>query len=172
MIERATFRPVNGWFSTIAQIKPISVLSPTTLTTQISVFSITWGKAGEEIASWKFFRPAKSPTTPARLILLNASRNTMPIGNTTKISISRMLGRIQRYGSHLWRTNTERMLSPLSYTKKEAGVARPPENTDYLPVIFACSASSSSFTLPPVSACCSTSMTPCFTSFHSALVVG
>ena len=43
---------------------------------------------------------------------------------------------------------------------------------NYLPVILACIASSSSLTFPPVRACCSTEMTPCLTSFHSALVVG
>ena len=51
MMDRAIFRPTNSWFSTSAQMKPVSVESPTTETTQIRVFSITCGKAAEETAS-------------------------------------------------------------------------------------------------------------------------
>ena len=43
----------------------------------------------------------KPPTMPALEISLKASLKTMPIGKTTKIVISRMLGSSQTYGSHL-----------------------------------------------------------------------
>ena len=95
-MERATFRPTNSSFNTRATTKPISVDSPTTATTQMPVLAMTVPKASLETASRKLFRPIKPPTTPAREISLKESLKTMATGNTTKISISRMLGSSQR----------------------------------------------------------------------------
>ena len=94
--ERASLRPWNFWLSVMATIKPSSVDRPTTETTHTTVLSI-----GAETAALKLPKPMKPPTMPALEISLKASLKTMPIGKTTKIVISRMLGSSQTYGSHL-----------------------------------------------------------------------
>ena len=93
--ERASLRPWNFWLSVMATIKPSSVDRPTTETTHTTVLSITVPNTGAETAA------LKPPTMPALEISLKASLKTMPIGKTTKIVISRMLGSSQTYGSHL-----------------------------------------------------------------------
>ena len=91
-MERAILRPKNSVFSAIATIKPMSVESPTTLTTQTSVFIITVPKALSLIAAMKLSNPTNPPTTPALLISLKASRKTMIMGKTTNTDIRIMLG--------------------------------------------------------------------------------
>ena len=99
--ERASLRPWNFWLSVMATIKPSSVDRPTTETTHTTVLSITVPNTGAETAALKLLKPMKPPTMPALEISLKASLKTMPIGKTTKIVISRMLGSSQTYGSHL-----------------------------------------------------------------------
>ena len=99
--ERASLRPWNFWLSVMATIKPSSVDRPTTETTHTAVLSITVPNTGAETAALKLSKPIKPPTMPALEISLKASLKTMPIGKTTKIVISRMLGSSQTYGSHL-----------------------------------------------------------------------
>ena len=82
-------------------MKPNSVDRPTTETTHTTVLSITVPNTGAETAALKLPKPMKPPTMPALEISLKASLKTMPIGKTTKIVISRMLGSSQTYGSHL-----------------------------------------------------------------------
>ena len=94
--ERATFRPKNSALRAMAVMKPSSVLSPTTDTTQMAVFSITVPKAGSRKAARKFSSPMKPCTTPDFEISLTDSLNTMPMGNTTKTHISTRLGSSQR----------------------------------------------------------------------------
>jgi hypothetical protein len=78
----------------------------------MKVLIITCLNAGSLIAFWKFPKPTKSPTTPAGEIWLKDSLKTIAMGNTIKMSISRMLGSSHKYGSHLCRTNTEFMDEP------------------------------------------------------------
>ena len=60
------------------------------------VLIITVLNAGSPIASLKLRKPIKPPTIPDFEISLKDSRNTMAIGNTTKIAISTMLGSSHR----------------------------------------------------------------------------
>ena len=80
----------------MAIMKPNKVDSPTTETTQISVFIITVPNTGAETASTKLSNPINPPTMPALEISLKESLKTMPIGKTTKIVISNTLGSSHR----------------------------------------------------------------------------
>ena len=102
-MERAILRPRNSVFSAMAITKPSSVEMPTTLTTQTAVFFITVPKALSCTAAVKLEKPVKPPTTPARLISLKASRNTIRMGKMTNTVIRIRLGSSHRYGSHLRR---------------------------------------------------------------------
>ena len=125
-IALATFLPLNALFNKRARINPSNVESPTTATVHTSVFFKTMEKVGVDRILVKLSSPENPLINPALLTLLNAIRNTNTIGTRINISISKMLGKIQRYGSIL-RINFFTGNTSFSNEKKRAGLftARP-----------------------------------------------
>ena len=161
-MDRAIFRPTNSWFSTSAQMKPVSVDQR---------IQHHLGEGGGRNRFLKILQSRKVPdhTGPADVAegqpendadrKHDENQHQQNAGKNPKVRFPPM--------THKHRAHE---LTPI--TNGRPGFPGLPKKLDYLPVILVCRASSSSFTLPPVSACCSTSITPCFTSFHSAFVVG